>query len=82
MTSPWFAVALGLIGGLLTWAMFGVCFGLILGEGLRGFGYFVQGAIQAELFGIFVPASLGVLVGLTFWMIDRPDRAIAHEPAR
>ena len=63
------------------WAVFGLFFGLFLGEGLRGFSYFLGGLIEAKLLGIIGPLTLGTLVGLTFWMIARPDRIVQGGPS-
>lgn len=81
LTGPWSAAALGLLGGALMWAAFGLFFGLLLGEGLRGFSYFLRGLIDGKLIGIFAPLALGALVGLTFWMIARPDRGTHRGPS-
>ncbi len=69
------AIGLGFIAGELTWALFGLCFGLFLGEGIHGFEYFFTSLTKTNPIGLLVPATLGALVGATFWIIARPDRS-------
>jgi hypothetical protein len=76
-TGPWAALAAGVVVGELTWALFGLCFGLALGEGPGGFIDFMRDAIGGDILGPFIPAVLGGLVGLTYWVIARPDQASA-----
>jgi hypothetical protein len=72
LTGPLAALGMGVVIGEITWALFGLCFGLVLGEGPAGFVDFIRDAIGGDVFGLLIPAVLGALVGGTYWAMDRP----------
>jgi hypothetical protein len=73
-TSFWIAAALGFGISNLTWMIFGVLFALSLGNSLA---FIWQQATNLAL--PFLPiGALGSLIGATFWLIARPDRAPSY----
>jgi hypothetical protein len=75
MTALWFSAVLGFVAGAITWAIFWVCLVQFLGVKLRG----AEGAVVEALkfHGMLFSAAglLGLLVGVTIWLIARPDRS-------
>lgn len=70
MTSVWRAMGLGFVAGAVMWAL--VAFWL----GLWKYGG-VTLALYQSFNDVYLPAELlGVIIGATFWLIARPDRAL------
>jgi hypothetical protein len=70
MTSVWRAMGLGFVAAAVMWAL--VAFWL----GLWKYGG-VTLALYQSFNDVYLPAeSLGLIIGATFWLIARPDRAL------
>lgn len=74
-TAAWISIAGGLIGGILTWTVFGIVFGLSLGNSMRFIIINIQDQFTKNIEFLLQPGLLGALVGLTWWLIARPDRS-------
>lgn len=77
-TALWIAPALGFSIGILMWVLFLVLIPLFLGEGVEGIREELGSAannLLAQAVGLLVTGGLGALVGVTLWLIARPDRA-------
>jgi hypothetical protein len=75
LVSMWIAPAVGFVIGAVTWLAFMTCFTIFLGEGPVGAA---SSLAPQQLSFLFLPGGLGALVGMTLWLIARPDR---HTPA-
>ena len=81
-TSPWIAVSLGFAIAMATYSGFLFVFGLILGFEVGESVNFVASMIAASWLGeppassvlALVIGPTGMLVGITLWLIARPDR--------
>lgn len=80
-TSAWIAVVLGFAIGNLVFLVFYFLFGLALGNTVTMETVvvhlqktFTQWSAES-LIAVAVPGFFGILVGLTIWVIARPDRA-------
>lgn len=81
-TSPWIAVLLGFVIAIATYSGFLFLFGLILGFEVGESVSFVASMIAAGWLGeppassvlALVIGPTGMLVGITLWLIARPDR--------
>lgn len=73
-TSLWIAGLAGLTIGTVMWLAFMVDFVFFLGEGFRGVGEIAKDW-RSQVTFVWVPSSLGALVGITLWAIARPDRS-------
>ena len=74
-TSRWLAVALGFGAGVVMCAAFLFVFGLGFGEGLsEQLAMLRQEPVLPNIIMQLVTGSLGALVGITLWLIARPDR--------
>jgi hypothetical protein len=70
MASVWRAMGLGFVAGAVMWAL--VAFWL----GLWKYGW-VTLALYQSFNDVYLPAELlGLIIGATFWLIARPDRAL------
>ncbi len=75
LTALWMAAALGFVVGVLTWIAAVASFVLLLGGDLHG----VELAARdwrmafARLAGLVAPGLIGIVVGMTIWLIARPD---------
>jgi hypothetical protein len=70
MTSVWRAVGLGFAAGAVMWALIAFCLGLLKYGGITL-------AFYQSFNDVSPPAELlGVIIGATFWLIARPDRAL------
>ncbi len=73
-TAIWIAGVAGFVIGAAMWLVFLVFFILFLGEGFGGVASAAQDWRNHAAF-LWLPGALGTLVGLTLWVIARPDRA-------
>jgi hypothetical protein len=73
LTAVWIAGAAGFVIGAAMWLAFIVFLGLALGEGF-GSVAFVGQDWRSQVAFLSLPGCLGALVGLTLWVIARPDR--------
>jgi hypothetical protein len=70
MTSVWRAVGLGFVAGAVMWALIAFCLGLLKYRGITS-------AFYQSFNDVSPPAELlGIIIGATFWLIARPDRAL------
>ena len=72
LTHVWIAGVVGFAIGAAMWLVFSVLFVLSLGQGMAG----VQLALtdMQSLTGILWGGVLGMIVGVLFWLIARPDK--------
>jgi hypothetical protein len=73
-TSIWVAIALGFVVGALVNRLFMVLFALSLGSGVA---YALKGVAEVSVVDVSwlgITGLLGVLIGMTLWLIARPDR--------
>lgn len=74
-TSPLTAALIGFMTGALTWIVFLLAFGLILGNSWAlTVKLLTHGSVEKNIVDNLSPALLGALVGLTAWFIIRPRK--------
>jgi len=77
-TAPWIAVVLGFAVGALAYQVFQFLFSLSLGNSvqltLATFQKMFAEWSPASLLAVGGPGLLGALVGITLWVIARPDQ--------
>jgi hypothetical protein len=71
LVSMWIASTVGFVIGAVTWLVFMACFTTFLGQGPVGAASAIA---PQQLSFLFIPGGLGALVGMTLWLIARPDR--------
>lgn len=85
LTGPWIAVVVGYIVGLLSFQAFMLWFGSLLVDAKGGsvdkaFHNTILNVFSGKIFApehlpiLLGPGLIGVPVGLTLWLIARPDR--------
>jgi hypothetical protein len=77
LTASWIAIAVGFVIGAVTFEVFSVLFGLSLNGGnleLVMKTYYETFHDPIQLMFLVLPGSLGGIVGITLWLIARPDR--------
>jgi hypothetical protein len=75
-TALWIALPVGYAIGAVMWMVFSVFFVVSLGQGISGIHLALSD--PASLWGVLWPGGiLGTAVGLLFWIIARPDRALS-----
>jgi len=79
MTALWFSAALGFVAGAITWAVFLMCLFQLLGVKLRGVDVAVVETLKVHGMLLSAAGSLGLLVGVTIWLIVRPDRSASRD---
>jgi hypothetical protein len=72
-TSPWIAVALGFAIGCVTWAVFLFFFAFSLGDS-SAFAWHELATNSGQWLSFLPIGALGSIIGLTIWLIARPDR--------
>jgi len=73
LTEAWIASVAGFAIGALMWLVFSIVFPLSLDQGLAGVRFALTD--PHSLRGVFWPGgALGMVVGILFWTISRPDR--------
>ena len=72
IVSAWVAIIAGMGVAVVTWLVFLLCFGVLL----DGVSVGVDTLLHTPISGweLAVPASFGIVVGLTIWGIARPDK--------
>jgi len=74
-TSWWLSVALGFAAGVAMFAVFLIAFGSLLGESLHDqWNALPHNPFLTNAATCLVTGGLGALVGITLWLIARPDR--------
>jgi hypothetical protein len=80
ITSIWAGIVLGFVVGGVTWLVFELCFGLSLGNSVANMAGRLQANWLPELSAFGVTGTLGMLVGVTIWLIARPRRLGVSNP--
>lgn len=73
-TALWVAVVTGFVIGMITWIIFGILFALSLDEGMFGVRAVLIQSKDVVKNVVWPGGVFGMIVGVLFWIIARPDR--------